>query len=658
MAHEHHHGEEEAFEEHEHEEERSKKTIIILVARIAVSLTLALLGQFLFNENNFNLWVNLGVMALAYVIIAYDVLWEGVLSIVKEHQPFDEHLLMTVASLGAFALRFFGPDHNEFFEAVLVMLLYQVGEVFEDLAADKSREAITSALDLREEEARVIDGESTILKKPEELQIGDKVVIGAGEKVLCDALVISGSGSTDESSLTGEFLPIEKKEGDHVVSGTILKEGSLVISVEKEYKDSTIAKLLDLVEHSASKKSRATRFITRFARIYTPIVTGLALLVAVIPPLFLGIDNPSVWSGWIFTALEFLIVSCPCAIVISVPLAYFAGLGLASKKGVVVKGAEYFDKVNELKLVCFDKTGTLTEGKFAVTEVCSVGFDEKVFLEYLSAAESRSTHPIGKAILAYGGLKNKANEVTEYKEISGYGVSATYQGHALLAGKKELLEKNNVPVDANSSSGSIIYLAVDGAYGGYIVLNDSLRPSSKKMVDGLKKRGVKTMLLSGDKKENVQAVSMNLGLDECHGELLPAEKQDILKGEIAKNEGKVAFVGDGINDAPSIVLADIGIAMGGLGSDVAVRNADVVLMQDDPSRILTLIKVADKTKKRAIFNIVFSLTVKVGIMVASIIGTSTGLFEIPLWVTVFGDSGVAMLAVLSSLLLSYSKVDS
>ncbi len=657
MAHEHHHDEEEAFEEHEHEEERSKKTIIILVARIAVSLALALLGQFLFNENNFNLWVNLGVMALAYVIIAYDVLWEGVLSIVKEHQPFDEHLLMTVASLGAFALRFFGPDHNEFFEAVLVMLLYQVGEVFEDLAADKSREAITSALDLREEEARVIDGESTMLKKPEELQIGDKVVIGAGEKVLCDALVISGSGSTDESSLTGEFLPIEKKEGDHVVSGTILKEGSLVISVEKEYKDSTIAKLLDLVEHSASKKSRATRFITRFARIYTPIVTGLALLVAVIPPLFLGIDNPSVWSGWIFTALEFLIVSCPCAIVISVPLAYFAGLGLASKKGVVVKGAEYFDKVNELKLVCFDKTGTLTEGKFAVTEVCSVGFDEKAFLEYLSAAESRSTHPIGKAILAYGGLKNKANEVTEYKEISGYGVSATYRGHALLAGKKELLEKNNVPVDANSSSGSIIYLAVDGAYGGYIVLNDSLRPSSKKMIDGLKKCGVKTMLLSGDKKENVQAVSMNLGLDECHGELLPAEKQDILKGEIAKNEGKVAFVGDGINDAPSIVLADIGIAMGGLGSDVAVRNADVVLMQDDPSRILTLIKVADKTKKRAIFNIVFSLAVKVGIMVASIIGTSTGLFEIPLWVTVFGDSGVAMLAVLSSLLLSYSKVD-
>ena len=651
------HGHDEENEEFEHEEERSKKTIIILVIRIAASLTLALLGQFLFTESRFNLWVNLGVMALAYAIIAYDVFWAGIKSIVKEHQPFDEHLLMTVASLGAFALRFFGPEHNEFSEAVLVMLLYQVGEVFEDLAADKSREAITSALDLREEEAKVISGEATILKKPEELQLGDQVILGAGEKILCDALVISGVGSADESSLTGEFLPVEKKEGDHVVSGTILKEGSLVISVEKEYKDSTIAKLLDLVEHSASKKSRATRFITRFARIYTPIVTGLALLVAVLPPLFLGVSDPSVWSAWIFTALEFLIVSCPCAIVISVPLAYFAGLGLASKKGVVVKGAEYFDKVNELKLVCFDKTGTLTEGKFAVSEVHPANMEKKLFLEYLSAAESRSSHPLGKAILAYGGLESKANDVSDYEEVSGYGVSATYQGHALLAGKKELLEKNNVPVEANSASGSITYLAVDGVYAGCIVLNDSLRESSKKMIDGLKKNNVRTMLLSGDKKENVETVSSALGLDECHGELLPIQKQEILKGEIDKKEGKVAFVGDGINDAPSIVLADIGIAMGGLGSDVAVRNADVVLMHDDPSRILTLIKVADKTKKRAIFNIVFSLVIKVGIMVASIIGASTGLFEIPLWVTVLGDSGVAMLTVLSSLLLSYSKVD-
>ena len=644
--------------EHEHEEERSKKTIVILIARIALSLALALLGQFYLNEANFGLWVNLAVMVSSYIIIAYDVLWAGIVSIAKDRQPFDEHLLMTFASLGAFALRFFGSDHNEFFEAVLVMLLYQVGEVFEDLAADKSREAITSALDVREEAAKVIENEKTVFKKPEDLRIGDRVIFGAGEKVLCDGVVESGEGLTDESSLTGEFLPVSKKEGNCVVSGTILKEGSLVVLVQKEYKDSTVAKLLDLVEHSAEKKSRATRFITRFARVYTPIVAGLALLVAVVPPLFLGVSDPDVWSSWIFAALEFLIVSCPCAIVISVPLAYFAGLGLASKKGVVVKGAEYFDKVNELKEVCFDKTGTLTEGKFGVDDVHAEKISEGELLEYLSAAESRSTHPLARAIVAYAGKENQANEVCDYKEIPGYGVSAVYRGHALLAGKRKLLEENGVAVPSEDPvSGSLTYLSLDGSYAGYVSLNDRLKESSRKMVDGLHELGVRSILLSGDKKENVEAVSSSLGIDECHGELLPSEKLDILKGEIDKKEGKVAFVGDGINDAPSIVLADVGISMGGLGSDVAVANADVVLMNDDPAKILTLIKVAKKTKNRAIFNIAFSLTIKILIMAASIIGASTGLFELPLWVTVFGDSGVAMLAVLSSLLLSYSKVD-
>lgn len=387
----------------EEEEERSKKTLIILGVRIALSLTLALLGQFYFTESAFGLAVNLPIMIVAYLLVAYDVIWEGILCVFKEHEPFDEHLLMTVASLGAFALRFFGPDHNEAFEGVLVMLLYQVGEVFEDLAADKSREAIVSAIDLRDQKARVMEGENVVSKSPEELAIGDKVVIGAGDKILCDGTVISGSGRVDESSLTGESLPVNKENGDAVLSGTILKEGSLVVSVGKEYKNSTVAKLIDLVENSSEKKSKATRFITKFARIYTPIVTGLALLVAVIPPLFLGISDGSVWSNWIFVALEFLIVSCPCAIVISVPLSYFAGLGLASKNGVVVKGAEYFDKINELHMVCFDKTGTLTEGDFKVVDVHPVSMSKQDFLTYLSAAEARSSHPIAKAILAYSG---------------------------------------------------------------------------------------------------------------------------------------------------------------------------------------------------------------------------------------------------------------
>ncbi len=642
----------------EEEEERSKKTLIILGVRIAVSLTLALLGQFYFTESAFGLAVNLPIMIAAYVLVAYDVIWEGILCVFKEHEPFDEHLLMTVASLGAFALRFFGPEHNEAFEGVLVMLLYQVGEVFEDLAADKSREAIVSAIDLRDQKAKVSNGELVIEKTPEELLVGDKVVVGAGNKILCDAVVISGSGSVDESSLTGESLPVNKAEGDAVFSGTILKEGSLVVSVTKEYKDSTVAKLLDLVENSSEKKSKATRFITRFARIYTPIVTGLALLVAIVPPLFLGISDGSVWSNWIFVALEFLIVSCPCAIVISVPLSYFAGLGLASKNGVVVKGAEYFDKVNELSVVCFDKTGTLTEGNFKVSEIHPVSISKEEFMTYLSAAEARSSHPIARAVLAKSGYVEKEGDLLSYEEKSGYGIAANYQNHSLLAGKRKLLIENGIDCDeAPVSMGTATYLSCDGKYVGYVVLNDEIRPTSAKMTEGLKRQGIKTILLSGDKKENVDGVAKTLGIDEAHGELLPIGKQEFIQGKIDENKGSVAFVGDGINDAPSIVLADIGIAMGGLGSDVAVKNADVVLMQDDPEKLLTLINVAKKTKHRAVFNISFSLGVKIAIMALSVIAASTGIFTLPMWVTVLGDSGVALLAVLFSLMLGYSKVE-
>lgn len=642
----------------EEEEERSKKTLIILGVRIALSLTLALLGQFYFTESAFGLAVNLPIMIVAYLLVAYDVIWEGILCVFKEHEPFDEHLLMTVASLGAFALRFFGPDHNEAFEGVLVMLLYQVGEVFEDLAADKSREAIVSAIDLRDQKARVMEGENVVSKSPEELAIGDKVVIGAGDKILCDGTVISGSGRVDESSLTGESLPVNKENGDAVLSGTILKEGSLVVSVGKEYKNSTVAKLIDLVENSSEKKSKATRFITKFARIYTPIVTGLALLVAVIPPLFLGISDGSVWSNWIFVALEFLIVSCPCAIVISVPLSYFAGLGLASKNGVVVKGAEYFDKINELHMVCFDKTGTLTEGDFKVVDVHPVSMSKQDFLTYLSAAEARSSHPIAKAILAYSGYTEKEGDLLEYEEKSGYGVSANYRKYALLAGKKKLLEESGIECEeASVDGGSVTYLSCDGKYAGYIVLNDAIKNTSKKAIDGLKEQGVETILLSGDKKENVDNIAKQLGIDAAYGELTPAQKQEFIKGKIDEKRGSVAFVGDGINDAPSIVLSDVGVAMGGLGSDVAVKNADVVLMQDDPEKLLALIRVAKKTKHRATFNIAFSLGVKIAIMALSVVAVSTGLFTLPMWVTVIGDSGVALLAVLFSLLLGYSKID-
>lgn len=636
------------------EEKRSKKEIIILVVRILLALGLALLGKLYLNESNFEWYVNLIVMGAAYLIIAYDIIAEAIEHIFKDHEFFDENALMVFASVGAFALRAYGPDHNEYLEGVLVILLYQVGEVFEDLAADKSREAITSALDLRKEKAKVIDGDSVIEKTPEELSIGDIVMIGSGMKVLCDGEVLEGSGETDESSLTGEFDPVGKSVGDIVFSGTILKSGSLKIRVKKEYKDSTVAKMLDLVENSAEKKSKSTRFITRFAKIYTPIVVATAVLVAVLPPLFLGISDPGTWAAWLYTALSFLVVSCPCAIVISVPLAYFSGLGLASKQGILVKGAGYFDEANALRYVAFDKTGTLTKGQFHVEKVSPKGMGKELFLEYLAAAESNSSHPIAKAIVAASAKEDLIKEVSSYEEVAGYGVKASYKGHALLAGKIGLLRNNGI--EAEEVEGAATYLSVDGAYAGYVLMMDTLKDNSAKVVADLHALGKEAIMLSGDKNANVEAIAKQIKLDEWHGELLPAEKTELVQSIIDRKAGALAYVGDGINDAPSIVLSDIGVAMGGLGSDVAVANADVVIMNDDPYKVVTFLKIAKVTRNRAIFNIAFSLAVKAGIMIAAVIAAAMGTWELPLWVSILGDTGVALLAVLSSLLLQFKKI--
>lgn len=635
------------------EEEHSKKAIALLVARILLSLTLALLGRFYLNEANFPWYVNLIVMGAAYLIIAYDIIFEAVEHIVKDHELFNENALMALASLGAFALRFYGKEHNEYFEGVLVILLYQVGEVFEDLAADKSREAITSALDLRKEKAKVLRGSEVVEKTPEEIAIGDLVLIGAGMKVLCDGKVIEGAGSLDESSLTGEFVPVAKEPGDHVLSGTILKSGSLKIEVEKEYKDSTVAKMLDLVEHSAEKKSRSSRFITRFAKTYTPIVVFLALLVATIPPLFLGIANPATWAAWLYAALSFLVVSCPCAIVISVPLAYFSGLGLASKHGILVKGAGYFDRANGLRYVAFDKTGTLTKGEFRIEKILPSGMEEQRFLTYLAAAEANSSHPLALAVVAAAGKEGLAAEISAYEEIEGHGVKATYQGHALLAGKAAWLRKQGLTF--TEPEGIAIHLSVDGVYAGCLIFSDTIKDSAKSMVDDLHALGKKTVLLSGDKKANVEEVGRLLGLDEVYGELLPEQKQGYVAQIRDRGEGTLAYMGDGINDAAAIVLADIGVAMGGLGSDLAVANADAVIMNDDPYKIVTFVKIAKATRHRAIFNIAFALAIKIAIMAAAIAASAMGSWELPLWVSILGDTGVALLAVLNSLLLQFKK---
>jgi len=634
------------------EEERiNKKEMLVLGARVLVSLGLLILGITYISEPRFPLWANLIVMATAWLIISYDIVYHAFEELVKEHNPFNEFMLMSIASLGAFALRMFGEGHNEFAEGVLVMLLYQIGEFFGDLAEGKSRKAITDAIDLRNQKAMVIADGSLIEKSPEELLLGDVCQVKVGEKVLCDGRIVEGGGSLDESSLTGEFEPIDKTKGDTVLSGTILKKGSVKIVVEKPYADSTVAKLLELVENSASKKSKADRFISRFSKVYTPIVMILAILVAALPPLFLGVNNGDVWSRWLYTSLCFLVIACPCAIVISVPLSFFAGLGLASKNGIVIKGAEYFDKLNHLSYVAFDKTGTLTKGEMVVDSIHPVGISESQFMEYLLAAECRSTHPIAKAITKGHEIAKINESLTTYEEITGFGIRAVYKGHVILAGKVNLLNSKAIAFDPEKGPGSVTYLAVDNEYRGYIVLNDVLRPSSAYLIEKLHEKKVKTMLLSGDREANVAAAASNLGIDEYHAELLPEEKTDFIKEKLGKSGGAVAFLGDGINDAPSIVLSDVGIAMGGLGSDMAIANADVVLMNDEPEKILTAMAIAKKTERRAIFNIVVALLVKLSVMVVSLSWSA-----FPLWAAVLADTGLTILLVINSLLLVYSKV--
>lgn len=623
-------------------EEKEEKNIVWLCIRIGVALTLALLGAFYFTEERFNLWVNLLVMGAAWLLISYDLILESVESIFKEHEFFSESLLMILASIGAFCLRFFG--RNEFLEAVLVILLFQVGEVLQDFAEEKSRKAILDAIDLREEKALVKTASGTVSKKAEELAIGDLVLLSTGQKILSDGVIEEGEGLVDEASLTGEFAPVQKRKGDTVSSGTILVSGSLVISVSQEYEDSTVAKLGRMMLEAEEKKSKADRFISRFARVYTPIVLGLAVLIAVIPPLFLGIGDGAVWANWIYVALELLLISCPCAIVIGVPLSYFAGLGLSSKHGIIVKGAEYFDQAHDLGWVCFDKTGTLTEGRFALKETHPEGLEERKFLEYFAAVESRSTHPLAKAMVAAYGT-SLADQVENVHEISGQGIEAVYQGRFLKAIKGKESETKGTRID----------LYVDDFFSGYAVLDDEIKAGAKALGHDLGSLGLKTCLLSGDKQARADAIKEELGLDEAHGDLLPEGKLARLKEKIEAGQGKVAFCGDGINDAPAIVMADIGIAMGGLGSDMAVANADVALMNDDPRKVATFCRIAKKTRRRAIACIAVSLSIKLVIALLAFIAASTGAFLFPMWAAALADSGLAVAMVLYALLLVYAK---
>lgn len=567
--------------------------------------------------------LKMGLFLAAYFVFGYDVLLRAVRNIARG-QVFDENFLMSVSTVGALAI-------GEMAEAVFVMLFYQVGEAFQDYAVARSRKSITALLDIRPDFARLVENGETKEVAPEGVHVGDSILVKAGERIPLDGMVEEGHAMLDTAALTGESLPRSAEKGDHVLSGCINMDGNLMIRVEKPFGESTVMKILEMVENAAGKKSRTEKFITRFARVYTPIVCLLAVLVAVIPPA-LGFGAFSMWFG---RALVFLVVSCPCALVLSIPLGYFAGIGAASARGILVKGGEDLDTLCKLEQVVFDKTGTLTKGKFSVTEV------QGDVLQLAAIGEAMSNHPIAKAIVeAYeGDLPHAEN----YQELGGYGISYTLDGETVLLGNSRLMDRENISYEKATGIGTVVYVAKSGAFLGYILVADTLKEKIGDSLSALKGQGVKKMImLTGDRKETAEAVAKELQLDAVYSELLPEHKVEWME-KLRSNACKTAFVGDGINDAPVLAGADLGVAMGGIGSDAAIEAADVVLMDDDIGKLAVGMKIAKNTRKIVNQNIVFALGFKILVLILSIPGIAT------MWMAVFADVGVCVLAILNSM---------
>ena len=566
----------------------SKKQKKVLI-RIIISSVLLVALMITSKLVQLNKWVEFVLFLVPYLIIGYDILKKAIKGIAKG-QVFDENFLMAVATIGAVAL-------GDFAEGAAVMLFYQIGELFQSVAVGKSRRNITSLMDIRPDYANVeVDGK---LEKvdPDDVKIGTDIIVNPGEKVPIDGVVVSGESTLNTSALTGESVPRSVKSGDEIISGCINLTGVLRIKTSKEFGDSTVSKILDLVENSSMKKSKSENFITKFARYYTPAVCGGALVLAVLPPVVRMIMGESaMWSDWITRALTFLVISCPCALVISIPLSFFAGIGCASANGVLVKGSNYLEALSDTQYIVFDKTGTLTKGVFEVTGIYPAnGFDESTIVGLASYAESASNHPISISLKKYFGKEIKRDSVSDIEEIAGHGVSAVVNGHKVYAGNIKLMHKENIAVDAEHNDGTVVYVSCDGVYAGCIVISDVVKENSKKAISNLKKSGIdKTVMLTGDSKETAKRVAENLGLDEYHAELLPADKVEWVEKLLGEKspKKKLAFVGDGINDAPVLSRADIGIAMGALGSDAAIEAADIVLMDDDPSKIALARKIS------------------------------------------------------------------
>lgn len=613
--------------------------------RIIISAVLLAMLMVLTHFVEMNVWLQLGLYLIPYGIIGYDILRKAGLGI-YHREVFDENFLMAVATVGAMALGV--SKGGDFAEGVAVMLFYQIGELFQSYAVGKSRRSITELMDIRPDFANV-EGEHGLEQvDPDEVEIGTIIVVQPGERVPIDGRIVEGSTTLNTSALTGESLPRNVKVGDEVISGCVNISGLIKVETTKEFGDSTVAKILDLVENSSMKKSRSENFITRFAKIYTPLVCYSALAVAVLPPLInmLIWKQPGDWGTWVFRALTFLVISCPCALVISVPLSFFGGIGGASARGILVKGSSYLEILSKVKYMVFDKTGTLTKGVFQVTQIAPAepGREEAV-LYYAACAECYSNHPISRSLKeAYG--KELPNQlVTEVKEIGGHGVTARVEDVEVAVGNQKLMKQAGIAVPEADAVGTIVYVAVEGNYIGYILINDVIKEHAQEAITGLKEAGVhKTIMLTGDGHRVASAVAEQLGLDEVYSELLPADKVDKVEALLAaKNEKeKLAFVGDGINDAPVLSRADIGIAMGALGSDAAIEAADIVLMDDDPAKIALAMKISRKTLRIVYQNIVFALVIKAICLLLSPFGL------INMWIAIFADVGVMVLAVLNA----------
>ena len=617
--------------------DKNKVKTIRISALVAIFLAVFIVGKFI----DYNFYLALAIYGVIYIASAYDILYKAGRNITRG-KVFDENFLMTVASLGAFILGI--VEHSgDFAEAVAVILFYQVGELFQDYAVGKSRKSISSLMDIRPDTARVLRSGVQTEVYPEEVTVGESVFVIAGEKIPLDGTVVNGHGNLNTCALTGESAPVFVKEGDAVMSGTIAMDGNLEIKVEKEFYDSTVSKILDMVENASGKKAKTENFISTFAKYYTPFVVFAALALAIFPSLIIGLANGDwQWATWIKRALTFLVVSCPCALVISIPLGFFGGIGGASSKGILIKGANYIEQLNKVNGIFFDKTGTLTTGEFSVSGVYPEGKKDEI-LRYAAICESHSSHPIAVGIVkAYKGEIPSGYQI---EEIAGKGVKATKDNEEILVGNADLLRDANVDFETGNNDKTAVYIAINGKYLGVIEVTDTVKEDAKPTIEELKKHGVKVAMLTGDNERAAKRVANELGIDEYYAKLLPQDKLKIVDEKIAnkKPNDVYAFVGDGINDAPVLMRADVGVSMGGVGSDSAIEASDVVLMHDNISDIVTAKRIARKTMRIVTENIVFALGVKAAVLILSAVGIAN------MWLAVFADVGVAVLAILNSM---------